>query len=230
MNVELLIQLAYKYGQIIAEDGEVVDSNQVSTGLTLLNIIIEEINITSDHRPLLSEETVNMTQGDEDVILTDWVSIIKAQYLIGTVVYSLQLTNLESYLNRRTITQTNGIPFIAYPQRTDTGITLRLFFKPSQAYELTVTGYKNLPTFEVGDTLSGVSTFMQNYYIFRLAQDLRRFHQKEFDPYLAERVAKFEKEFMRIRETFMNIETPLLGKKGRSDNSGQLNLGRGYFP
>lgn len=231
MNVKSLIQKAYTYANIIAEEGEETDAKELQRGLDLLNILIEEINIDSEESSLLSQEDFSLVAGSQTLDLPDWTKILKIQYLIGSTIYDIVLLSLNEFLNKRRVTTTNGIPLIGYPKRTDSGIELNMYFIPSTDYSLTVYGYKNLSTVSLTDTLTGKLAFIQNYLLFKLAQDLRIYHQKEISPFLQARIIRLRERLFKIKETVIEMNTYSMGTAVSSESYTAINnLGRGWMP
>lgn len=229
MNITLLIQLAYRFAQVLAET-EVVDAEQLSIALTLLNIVIDDINIDGIEIPLVSEETIAMTTGSEEVILADWITINRAQFLLGNVYFDVDLLDLESFLNVRRINNNTGIPYVSFSRRTEGGITLLVYFRPSIDYTMTVWGYKNITTVDLTTDLTAIDKFVQNYLIFMLANDIRRYHQMSEDTWLTKRIKRYKKKFANVKDRPINMIKASLGKRGTVDNLVSLNLGRGYYP
>ena len=115
-EVKLLIQQAYVFAEIIAEEGEFASATQLNTGLELLNILIRETNITSEEVSLLTFETFFLNSGIDTFDLPDWTEIQKLQYLLGNTRYNVRLLTLDQYLNTARITSSTGIPYIAFPK------------------------------------------------------------------------------------------------------------------
>lgn len=232
-KVELLIQDAYRFAELLGE-GEIANASELNDGLRWLNIAIREINIDSDERPLLNEEEFTLVAGNEEIELPDWVSILKLQYLLGNTFLDIRILDLNEYLNGARIQSTSGIPVIAYPKRNDTGITLKLFFKPSTDYRMTVHGYKNIPQLATSDTLTGVLDFIQDYLLFKLASDLRTFYNQQPMPFLERRVEMYRERFRQISERRLDsrVLTPRQGGGTQRSHSSMaaFNIGRGWSP
>lgn len=231
MNVELLIQDAYRFAEILAEAGENADADQLDIGLRLLNMIIREINLDGEEKPLLDEEEFTLAIGVEILTMPNWVEPLKIQYLLGSVWFDITLTDLNAYLDNSRIENTSGIPFTAYAQRTPTGIDLRMFFKPSANYVLRAYGYKNLSELTVSQELTGILDFLKDYLLYRLASDFRTYYQLPRTPFLTSKVLKFENKLFRIKERRFDIHKITLGGNRRgASNMAALNLGQGWRP
>lgn len=231
MTVRELINDAYVWANVIASRIEQVDSTELARGLKNLNIIARTISITGEEVGLLSEEQFNLAAGITDVDLPDWVDIQKAQYDLGNVLYNITLLTLNQFKNSARITSATGIPYIAFPQRTSTGITLKLFFHPSVDYLMTVTGYKGITTFTDVDTvLSGVEEFIQDYLLFELAAYTADFHDIPRSIFLSKHLNDVRDRIKSIRSIRTDMVMSTLGRSLGYLGLPSSNIGRGYWP
>jgi len=230
--VELLIQDAYRFSEILGE-GEIANADELTVGLRWLNIAIDEINIDGIEIPLLTEEVFAMTLGEETQVLPDWIAITNLQYALGNILLDIDLLTQNEYLKTARIQSTSGVPGVAYPKRTPTGIDLKVFFKPSQAYPMHVHGYKILTQLAVGDTLTGLQNFMKGYLLFKLAADLRTYYNLSAMPSLDTRVALYRERFNHIKERRLDCVVTTAhagGNKSYRGGIAQYNIGRGWSP
>jgi len=127
MNVRLLIQQAYRWAEILAETGETASSSQLTTGLNILNKILRRVSIDGIEIPLITSETFTLSAGQNTFDLDNWTRLLRVQYDLGNIKMDLQMMSLNDYRNGSRVINTTGIPYIAYPKRTSTGITLEIF-------------------------------------------------------------------------------------------------------
>jgi len=227
-NVRLLIQQSYRFGQILAEEGEDASSTQLSQGLILFNQILNKISIDGFEIPLITEETTNLISGQEDLDLPGWIKLLKVQYLQGTVKLPIELLDFNSYLSQSVITQSSGIPTIGYQKRTQTGITLKVFFKPNSDYPLYLTGYKTLINATLETDLAGsIEGFMQDYFLYQLANDLRDYYQMDSLKILLDKLDVYERKFRNLKFIRTDIRNINIGGD-QPDSLAAINMGGGY--
>lgn len=235
MKVPLLIQQAYRDAQLVAETGETADATQLNTGLRLLNRILALISTDGWEIPLITEESLNLTQGVDTIDLVGWVKLEKVQYLLGNVLFNIRLLSLNDFYNNAVIENSSGIPYLAYPKRTPTGILLRVFLDPSENYTIFIRGYKALNQVTLSDDLepNTISGFMQDYLGYRLSLDLQIDAQIEkISPWLLLKVNEYEQHYKRLKVVRIDVRTDKMGdQEGRETQAiVSWNLGQGWNP
>lgn len=231
MNVRLLIQQSYRFAEIIAEDGENVDSRQLNTGLLLFNRLLRRVSIDGIQIPLISTETFTLIPDQRNFVLDGWTKLEKVQYLLGGVKLDIRLLNLNEFRRESRIQTTASIPYAAYPKRTPTGIDLLLFFAPSTDYEMTVDGYKLLLEATLETNLANIELFMSDYLETQLAIDLQSFYQLTPNLYLATQIESYLKKFKNIKEERIDVYTHRLSKDNDIyRDTPYLNLSGGWVP
>ena len=231
MQVRLLIQQAYRFAEILAEEGENADSIQLNRGLFLFNRLVRQVSITGQSIPLLTTEDFNLVQGQQNFLLPGWVDITKAQYLLGGVKLDIRLLSLNSFRDAARIQTVGSIPYIGYSKRTPTGIDLFLFFSPSTDYVMTIDGYKSLIEATLETDLADIDLFMSDYLETQLARDLQDFYQLTPSPYLVSQVEKYLNAFKDLKEDRIDVVTH---RRSKDDliysETPYLNLSGGWSP
>lgn len=231
MQIRLLIQQAYRWAEILAEEGEEASSTQLNTGLNLFNKMVRRISIDGIEIGLISSEQFNLTAGVETFDLPDYTKLEKVQYKLGGIRFDIRLLSLNQYRNYSRILNNSGIPYVGYPQRTPTGISLQLFFKPVENYELFVDGYKTLPELTLEDTPTDIEKFMEDYLEIQLASDLRDFYQKPPNVYLVRQVEMYVTKLKNIKEHRIDVHTHLTNTDDMIyAKTPWLNLSGGWMP
>lgn len=229
MIVRLLIQQAYRDAQILAEEGENASSTQLSQGLILFNRLLRKISIDGFEIPITTEESFNLTTGQNYIDLIGWTKVLKAQYLNGSLKLEIYLLDQNTYLSNSVITNTSGIPTIGYAKRIPTGIKLSVFFTPDSDYQLYVTGYKMLSAVIIDTELDGsIEGFMQDYLMYQLAYDLRIYYQLPELSFLRDKLRDYESRFQNLKSRRTDRFNFNIGESGNSFAA--INLSRGYSP
>ncbi len=229
MNVRLLIQQAYRWAEILAEDGETASATQLNTGLNLLNKILRQISIDGYEIPLLTSEIVNLVKGSNELNLVGWTKLIKLQYDLGGIKQNIPLVSLNDYRNADSIVTAVGTPYIGYAQRTPTGILLQVFFAASIAYTTYLNGYKTLTNVTIDDSFTDIEEFMADYLELQLARNLQTIYQLKVNPFLAEQLEIYLTKFNRIKPRRIDMVTnKCRDLRDIYDKTPSLNLGRGY--
>ena len=175
MLVSLLVQQAYRDAQLIAEEGESTSSVQLKTGTRLLNRILRLISTDGFEIPLITEESFFLTSGIETLDLPGWSKLEKVGYYLGNILIDIQLQDLYTFYKNAVMRDAPGTPFIGYPKRTPTGISLKLFLPPNTNYQIEIRGYKSLNEVVETDTIdhNSIDGFMEDYLGYRLSYDLQ---------------------------------------------------------
>lgn len=221
MEVSLLIQQSYRDAQLLAEEGESATSAQLTTGVRLLNRILRKISTDGFEIPLITEETFNLTTGVSILELPGWSKLEKVQYYLGDVLVDIVLQDLNRYYNNAVIRTSSGVPVVAYPKRTPTGITLNVFLKPDQDYEILIRGYKQLTDVVLSDeiALNSIAGFMEDYIGYLLSIALQIDSQlSTISPWLVLEKETYETKYERLKFTRIDKR---IDKMGDSDGDGR---------
>ena len=235
-TVNDLVRKSFIYAQVLAEEPvENLSNARSQRGLDILNEIIRINNIDATQWPIITFETFNLVPNVEDFVLDGWSQLLKVQFLLGTVRYTIQRLDLSDYLDLAGITNSGGIPYISYAQRTPTGFILKLFLKPDTSYQLDVYGYKSLTQFSaVTDDITGIPEFYQDYFTYKLASRLQSYYR--VTPYtdLMLTLADLERRLKNIREERIDVYRSAVSGMGSYsdvyDRAVILSLTRGYWP
>lgn len=235
MNVRELIQQSYRDAQLIAEEGETATSTQLASGLRLLNRILRRISTDGWKIPLLTEENHTLNAGDNTLTLEGWSEILKAQYFLGNVLFTIKLLDLNTYYNNAIIANNSGIPYIGYAKRTPTGIDLRVFLDASQQYTVQVRGFKILNQVALTDEIDpdSITGFMQDYIGYLLSIDLQIDAQVErISPWLVLKANQYETHFKRLKPIRIDAVNHKMGDQegGETQAIVSWNLGQGWSP
>ena len=220
MKVALLVQQSYRDAQLVAEEGETATATQIQTGTNLLNRILRRISTDGFQIPLISEETFFLTAGVTTLELAGWSKLEKVLYYLGDVLVDVELAELNTYYDNAVLRNSPGTPYIAYPKRTPTGITLSLFLEPNENYEILIKGYKNIPTVLVSSTieLDSIAGFMEDYLGYLLSIDLQINAQlSTISPWLKLKAMEYEQHFNRLK--FQRTD-PRVDRMGDEDDGG----------
>lgn len=231
MLAKILIQDAYRFAQIIPEEGEAADASQLKTGLRLLNDLITEINYTGDLISLISNNTFNLAAGNNNVDLDGYIDVVELFYPLGNVRFMPYRNQAQNYFKSATITNASGMPVNVYAQRTESGITLNVFFNSDRDYLITIWGTKQLPQMTEDTDIIGKDSFYIPYLKRILARELRVYDQLNPLPSLDARIAQMEHKLKRIKVRNTAVNKSRLGKgSSGTDSIPSLVLGRGWRP
>ena len=174
MKVSELIYRAYVKSNVIANEGETLNSAQNSEALFELNTLIQVLNIDGAEISLITTESFNLIQDVSYLALTDYLEVKKVEYFLGDVKIDLPLLSMEDFYRVATLPSVNSIPVAIYPQRTESGVTLNVYYTPDSAYALSVHGLKRITQdLSVDDTISGTNEFYLPLLYYELASALR---------------------------------------------------------
>lgn len=201
LTVSKLINRAYGVGRIYPSRGYDLTSKDLKVGLDYLNLIIDEVNVDASEISFNSFFSTNLIPGDSLIEIPGFVKIYTAYYLLENVRLPLKMLTVDEFYSQATVTQGipvadkpangySGVPFVAWPEITETGINLHIHSSSSSPYRLEINGLKNLNNITVADLGSKIenSTYF-SFFVYSLAQMLRNHHQLDDDARINAKVA-----------------------------------------
>lgn len=221
MKVIQIISDAYRFAQIVAEEGQDLTDTQVADGLNLLNnYVINKININGDELALNDQTEITLPIGTTEYLLDGYIAIYKAQYNLGNVWVDSQILTVDDYYNEARIVNSSSIPYILYTKRTADGLTLKYFFQTDRAYQLRIVhGIKNLSNVLVDDEVVSEIKFYMPLVMWMLAQQLLIRNQMPANPFVEKEIQDIKSRLNSIQYRNTSVRVPLYGRDGCSAGS-----------
>jgi hypothetical protein len=237
MKASVLINDAYRFGNIIAEEGQTLTATQLSDGARLLNYIIDDINKNGNEISLNAQEVFTLPSGQQTFTLNDYIKINKMQFNISTIWIDVELLSTEDFYNFAVIDNVKSLPFSGYAKRTATGIEMFFYFIPDRDFPVRiVSGLKKIVNLQPDDDLSDESLFYKTLLVWTLANDLRVRNQMGRDPEISKKINEIKNRLKDIKPINHNINTVKIGITGESASQKSMRLSaegsllRGYRP
>ncbi len=225
-----LINNAYYESGIVSRGFETVGGQQAQDGLQFLNDLIADKTIENGLIPYYQEYDFNAVTGQEKYFIEDLISIDTFVFYIDTVRYQTENRARREYFGTSRADNIQSLPGSWHMERCFQGANLYIYFKPNQAFPLTIWGQFRLQQVVINQDLS---LTLDRFYINYLKSDLAVRLCAEYNYTVPSGVAK----------ALANYEDTISKKSGPMDlrlvklsslqrrggiNYGQVNLGKGW--
>jgi hypothetical protein len=223
MKAIQIINDAYIFSNVIAEEGQDLTSVQVRDGARLLNFVINNLNKDGDVIALNSQETLTIPKGQTTLILNDYIRIDKVQFNLGSVWIDIQLNSAQDFYNQAVISTVNSIPYYGYVKRTAEGVELIVYFTPEKDYDIRiVSGVKKIVNLQPDDDLTADSIFYEELLIWKLANYIRVRNQMPRDPAIDIEIRSISRRLKNIKPININTNLSKVGSCNTENNSRQV--------
>lgn len=237
MKASELINDAYRFGNVIAEEGQDLTSTQLRDGVRLLNYIIRTLNIDGAEIALNAQENLVLPAGQQTLFLPDYIKLYKVQYDLGSVFVDTNLLSAEDFYNIAVIQNTTSIPFAGYAKRRADGIELFFYFAPNKDYDVRIiSGLKKITELNADDDIAINDFFYNELLVWKLANDLRIRNQMDLNSDIAGKIRNISNRLKSIKTKNNNIKTVNIGLNSQSasakvmDIAATSNILQGYRP
>lgn len=232
-----LLNYAYRYAQILADEGETLLAPQIEIGLEHLTDLINDINIDGQIIGYSSYDTFNFTPDTEVLTLPGYVDITKMDYLLGGIRYPLTVMQVSQYFDSASITTASSIPIQVWVQKTYNGVNAYIYFKPNTGYTVEVVGTKFLPV-PTGAEFTFADNFTPyfSYLKWALAARLRAYRAMPDLPMVNKQINKLHARLRSIKPIDTTVYTSNLGRANGSAlekaarKAAEANILRGWEP
>lgn len=179
---ELIINSLYLLGELGV--GETPDSFMLSSGLELINELIDKFAADSIYIPYLTTLNFNMVAGQaaytvSDIITADItadriVDLTFANYLVPSsgqgILYPLQIITKSQYYGVTRLTPLNTRPAFIFLNKQDNESILTLYPAPDQPYPCTVQVKSMIDRLDEHETLGELPPFYYGFMKYCLAR------------------------------------------------------------
>ena len=172
-----LITRAYYLSQVVSRELQVVQPDQITDGLYLLNSIIDFKNSDIREIPYYQEYVFNAVQGQEKYSIPGLLSVDSLTFNIGPVRYAMNEETRTSYFANYRIDNVQSLPFQYRFERTLDGMDLYIYFIPADNYVMKLWGKFQLTEVSLNRDLSQIYDF---FYIEFLRHELALYIANEY--------------------------------------------------
>jgi len=225
-----LINNAYYESGIVSRGFETVTGQQANDGLQFLNDLIADKTVENGLIPYYEEHNFTAVTGQEKYFIEDLISIDTFVFYIDTVRYQTENRARREYFGSSRADNIQSLPGSWHMERCFGGANLYIYFKPNQAYPLTIWGQFRLQQVTINQDLSlTLDRFYINYLKFDLAARLCAEYNHTVPPGVEKALAKYEDDISK-KSGPMDLRLIKLSSLQRRGgiNYGQVNIGHGW--
>lgn len=229
MNTRELITEAWYTSGIVSRDLDNVSGSQAIDGLRHLNGLLSEKSMSTRYIPYYGHTQQTLTPGQEVYTFTNLVAVDTITFNIGSLRYALRRTTRRPYFGEGRVDNIDSLPYQYYFEREKDGGKIYLYFRPSEAFELKITGKFSLTQVAIDDDLDLIlDRFYQSYLIYQLAKRLCAFYNL---PFLHGSILKeIEEQIVDITPNDYSITKISTLKKTPALNWADVNFPSGFRP
>ncbi len=226
-----LITRAYYLSQVVSRELQVVESDQITDGLYLLNAILDFKGSDLREIPYYQQYNFNSIQGQEKYSISGLLSVDSLTFNIGPVRYAMNEETRTSYFANYRIDNVQSLPFQYRIERTLDGADLYMYFVPSDVFQMKLWGKFSLTEVSLNTDMSLLYDF---FYIEYLRHELALYIANEFGATLPDGVMAnlkiLEKKIMDVSPPDLSVRD--LNYFGNSPGLDWqiINLSGGYLP
>lgn len=225
-----LINNAYYESGIVSRGFETVGGQQATDGLQFLNDLIADKTVENDLIPYYQEFDFVAVTGQEKYFIQDLIEIETFVFFIDTVRYQTENRARREYFGSSRADNIQSLPGSWHMERCFQGANLYIYFKPNQAYPLTIWGQFRLQQVVINQDLSlTLDRFYINYLKFDLAERLCSEYNYSVPPGVAKTLAAY-KDNISKKSGPMDLRLLKISSLQRRGgiNYGQVNIGHGW--
>lgn len=225
-----LINEAYNTAGIVSKEFETVAGDQAQWGLDFLNDLIGDKVVDDGLIPYYNTQDITAVTNQETYFIEDCISIETFVFFINSVRYSTTNKKRRQYFGESRADDIQSLPVTWHFERAFGGGNLYIYFKPDQAYPMTIWGLFRLNEVSINQDLSlTLDRFYINFLKFELADRLCAEYNYNTPMGVAKALNRYrgliKKKSARIDLRMEKVST--LQKRG-GINYGQANLGKGW--
>ena len=225
-----LINNAYYESGIVSRGFETVGGQQAVDGLQFLNELIADKTVDNGLIPYYTEYDFNAIIGQEKYFIPDLINIDTFVFFIDTVRYQTENRARREYFGSSRADNIQSLPGSWHMERCFQGANLYIYFKPDQAFPLTIWGQFRLQSVVINQDLSlTLDQFYINYLKFDLAVRLCAEYNYTVPPGVQKALNKYVDDISK-KSGPMDLRLVKLSSLQRRGgiNYGQVNLGHGW--
>lgn len=214
MNVAELISDAYYLSRVIGRNFETVSSQQSADGLTLLNDILSEKNISSATISYNSKSNFTAVAGQEIYQIQNLVSVDTLTFELNDVRYSLNQVNRDRYFGNSRVNDIDSLPVMFFTERQLGYSNIYVYYLPADNYEFEITGKFALQEVGLFDDLSlSYDRFYLSYIKYNLAERICDFNGNTVPDGVRKRLADLNDQITNFSglDMSVNVSNPFGG-------------------
>ena len=230
LTVNQLITDAYHIGDIVSIDFELPTGAQITTGLRLLNGILDESSLDSVLIPFYTHELFNTVIEQEIYEIPNLIECTSLTFNINTVRFPMVRDSLNRYNATGRVDNITSLPFHYYVEKYNGGSRIYLYFVPSQIFQMRITGKFTIPEEELNENiLANYPAYYCKWLTYRLAAELCELYGIQTNPEVTKRLNNLERRLNKMVGADLTIDKyRFIGRPPVDDMYGQANIGKGW--
>lgn len=225
-----LINQAYNLSGIISLDFELPTGSQITTGLQILNNILNESSLDSVLIPYFTHQEFTCVPNQEIYNIPNLVELTSLTFFINNVRFPMTRDSLNRYWATGRVNNIDSLPFHYYVEKALNSSNIYLYFSPESNYVMQITG-----KFSISDLtqFDDVSLFYAPYYykwlMYRLAAELCELYGRELPPQSIQRMNNLERRLNKMVGVDLTIDKyRMISRPPVNDLYAQANIGKGW--
>lgn len=225
-----LISNAYYASGIVSRQFENVTGQQESDGLMFLNDLIADKTVESGLIPYYEQHDFTAVEGQEKYFIENLIAVDTFTFFIDSVRYSTEWKGRRNYFGQARADDIRSLPGSWHVEREHKGASIYIYFKPDQAYPLTIWGQFRLASVTLNQDLElTLDRFYINYLKFDLANRLCDEYSFNVPPGVSRELKRY-RDMISKKSGEIDLRMQKLStlKRRGGINYGQANLGKGW--
>lgn len=202
---DIIVNALYMIGELGV--GEVADAQMLTSGLELVNELLDQFSVDSIYIPYLTTINFTMTAGQDIYSVSDLVSsditedrvvdLSFANYTVDTIVYPLRIINKATYSGVVRLTNLLARPGFIFLDKQPTQSFLTLYPKPDQAYPCSVQAKVMIDKLEAQEDISELPPYYYGFLKMALARKFLAYYPSSNWPQTSE--AEYQKVYANLK-------------------------------
>lgn len=194
-----LITRSFFLSQVVSRGLQTVSGEQITDGLYLLNALLDYKSTDLRLIPYFQRTTFTTTQGVEEYIIPNLLYVDSLTFNIGTVRYSLLDYSRKEYFAGPRIDDVQSLPYCYRCERQFDAMHIFLYFVPSQAFVMKISGKYGLTEVTLDTDLSLIyDLYYIDYLRYALASEICEEWGSTFPDQSKMKLSAMEKKIMDV--------------------------------
>lgn len=223
--------MSYYLANINSASANVMQGQQLSEGLMILNFIISELGSNGRYIPYYDRYDLVLTPGVEKYFIPRLTELSTITFFLNQVRYAMTYVGREHFWGDPRINAIRSLPGLYTTERTVGGMDVFVYFVPNQAFPAQIVGQFNFSEFTADTDLDPIAEkFYIQYLMYKLASRLCDFNNLPFSDQKNKTLASLENKIPEVSAMDMSSKKIGFFGQGYNLNLGDINIGRGYTP
>lgn len=227
-----LISGAFYASGVVSREFETVSGQEIGDGLEWLNNIITEKVIDDGMIPYETTYSFNFVAGQEEYTIDNLIQVDTLVFFKESVRFAMQFEKRNAYFGASRVENINSLPYEWYFERQLGGAKLYVYFKPDQAYPVTIHGVFRLTEVALGQDLSlTLDQFYTTYLRYALADRICAEYSLDTPMNVTRQLSKYE-SWINKKSRVLDLRMKKMSTLQRAGgyNWAFVNLGKGFVP